>query len=809
VGRLSKVDADALVASVPGLAVLHAVDPGPHFTYFAVNDRAVEALGVAADDLLGRDITEMFGPGAETQLAAMLDRAVATGHPVPFTTVLPLRDGPMVMDAVLTAYLDEGRPVQLLWAAVDASSQQAAKEALERSEARFRSLVHNAFDGVGVVGEDGRYLWSSPALDRLMGLEPGALVGVDALSRVHPDDVEEAGRQLASTIDTTPGGVTWVGRALHADGSWRTVEVTGADLRHDPNIGGIVLNARDVTDQHRAEEALRLQGEVLELIARGRPLVEVLGRLARGVSELCPGVRTSVVLIHEWGELEYGDGPDEGDELVWSSPVRAADDGRQVGEVRLWDHGEPDAADLVVVARLSPMVAIAVERASAEEALRASERQYRALALHDALTGLPNRILFDDRVRQALAGLRRRSGMVAVLFCDLDGFKWLNDSYGHAVGDRVVVEMGKRIGGALRTSDTVARFGGDEFVVLLEDTDASDDAAPVAERLLDELQRPFRIGDKEVFLTVSVGIAASRTTGLDLEQLLRHADAAMYTAKGQGRARIEVHERTASDVASTRLQMETDLHRAVSGGELALLWQPKVSLRTGHIVGVETLVRWQHPDHGLILPEQFIPVAEDIGLITTLGRWVLSEALREAREISRQVRDRGGWSIAVNLSARQLQAPRFVGEVAALLRQWGWPAGRLVFELTEGVLMDEATDAPLHRLKQFGLELAIDDFGTGYSSLSYLHRFPVSMVKLDKAFVHGITADGEGSPVARAVIQMAHALGITATAEGVENADQLSGLRALGCDWAQGYHLARPMPADEFAALLGEHPSFI
>jgi EAL domain-containing protein (putative c-di-GMP-specific phosphodiesterase class I) len=331
----------------------------------------------------------------------------------------------------------------------------------------------------------------------------------------------------------------------------------------------------------------------------------------------------------------------------------------------------------------------------------------------------------------------------------------------------------------------------------------------VAERLLADLQRPFRIGSKEVLLTVSVGIAASATTGPDLEALLRHADAAMYKAKGQGRARIEVFDRAAPERATARLQMEGELSRALTTSELELQWQPKISLRTGRIVSAEALVRWRHPQHGLVLPEEFIPLAEDTGLITSLGRWVLGEALRQAKDVLREVGPGPNWSIAVNLSARQLQAPRFIGDVAALLRQWGWPANRLVLELTEGVLMDEATDAPLHRLKQFGLELAIDDFGTGYSSLSYLHRFPVGMVKLDKAFVHGITADGEGSPIARAVIQMAHALGITATAEGVESAEQLEGLRRLGCDWVQGFHLARPMSSTALAILLRENPTFV
>jgi diguanylate cyclase (GGDEF)-like protein len=396
------------------------------------------------------------------------------------------------------------------------------------------------------------------------------------------------------------------------------------------------------------------------------------------------------------------------------------------------------------------------------------------------------------------------------MFLDLDNFKIVNDSLGHAHGDRLLVGFAERLRKLLRPGDVLGRFGGDEFVVLLENVSSASDATPVAERLLDDLRRPFRIGDSTVFLTVSVGVAVSHGGRDSAEVLLRNADAAMYQAKDRGRSRIEVYDAGLPERAARRLQIEGDLHRALDDAQFVLYWQPKVELATGRIVSAEALLRWHHPERGLILPAEFISITEELELIDRIGEWVLGDAIRQRSQWEEEHGDEAPWSIAVNVSALQLSGPKAVDAVARVLGRWRWAPDRLVLELTESVLMDEVTDAHvmLDRLKELGVKLAIDDFGTGYSSLSYLHRFPVDQVKLDRAFVANLDAEGEGSPIARAVINMAHALDISVTAEGVETEEQLQGLRRLACDRAQGFLFARPMPATEFSALLRTKPRY-
>jgi len=798
----------------------------------AWNAAATELLGWEAGVIAGRPVPLVAGsvePGpepGERREVALRHRDGGERH---FRVeVYPLLDGDRSIGGVLV--LRSVRP--------------APAEALRTIQARIDRLGRATDEMLMVLGRDGTILEIGAYGDLVLGQARTWWFGHRVTDLLHPEDHRLADETLDLLLECPNLPVTRELRSVDRNGVTHHLEITAINLLDDPEIGAVIVTTRNVTARRRALALQANEATVFELIARGEPLATTLAELVHLVEAHVQTAR-AVVLVVEDDELQVvGTLPDElRRSLEGTAPAQWAGCWRGAllgaGTVAVADiarselyegHAapflaaglrasisvpieEPDARKPVaaltvwlgtarrtsryerhVLDDAARLAAIALQRHQAE--LRLSH-----LAHHDKLTGLPNRALLQVRLETALRHAEKHDSGVALMFIDLDDFKLINDTLGHAAGDQVLLGFAERLGRLIRPGDTVARFGGDEFVVLLENVQGPDDATPVAERLLADLQRPFRIGSREVFLTVSVGIAASHTTGLDLDQLLRHADAAMYSAKGQGRARIEVFDRAAPDRAVARLQMQGDLNRAVTGAELALRWQPKVSLRTGRIVSVETLVRWWHPDHGLILPEEFIPLAEDTGLITSLGRWVLGEALRQGQEIQREAGP-GAWSIAVNLSARQLQAPRFVGDVAALLRQHGWPANRLVFELTESVLMDEATDGPLHRLKQFGLELAIDDFGTGYSSLSYLHRFPVGMVKLDKAFVHGIGADGEGSPVARAVIQMAHALGITATAEGVETAEQLAGLRLLGCDWVQGFHLARPMSASEFAALL-------
>ena len=437
---------------------------------------------------------------------------------------------------------------------------------------------------------------------------------------------------------------------------------------------------------------------------------------------------------------------------------------------------------------------------------RRVQRELAHQAFHDGLTGLPNRALFLDRLAQALLRLRRENTNVAVLFLDLDRFKVVNDSLGHHLGDELLVAAAARLRACLRPSDTISRFGGDEFTVLMEHAGTREEAIAVAERLLASLEDPFSLNGQDVFVSTSVGIAVADTAEVDAEDLMRRADSAMYAAKAHGRGCVEVYDAAMSERAVARLALESQLRRAVERDEFVLHYQPEVSLVDGRLVGVEALVRWNHPDLGLLSPADFLPVAADAGLLVPLGRRVLEAACRQLRawwDVHGSDRPLG---VAVNLSAPELSRADLVDEVALLLARHRLPAAALTLEITESVLMEdpEAVMGTLTRLKQLGVRLAVDDFGTGYSSLSYLKRFPVDMVKIDRAFVADLGGDTDDDAIVNAVMGIARTMGLVCVAEGVEHAAQLARLADLGCHVAQGFHLARPMPADGIDEVLDQ-----
>jgi len=439
---------------------------------------------------------------------------------------------------------------------------------------------------------------------------------------------------------------------------------------------------------------------------------------------------------------------------------------------------------------------------------KAFEEQLAHQAFHDSVTGLANRALFKDRVEHALERQGRDGEPVSVLFMDLDDFKTINDSLGHAAGDRLLGEVGDRVKNTLRQADTAARLGGDEFAILLEDGGDGIDAAEVAARILASLEGPFHLESKEVFVRASIGIASAdyaRSAGPEgAEELLRNADVAMYMAKEAGKGRYQVFEPAMHDTALKRLELKADLQRAVDNGEFVLHYQPVIELETGRIEGLEALLRWMHPQRGMVPPLDFIPLAEETGLIVPIGRWVLREACMRARDLQRRFQTNPPLHMAVNLSARQLQRPEIVGEIAETLMETGLEPSSLVLEITESVMMQDM-DLSIQRLaelKELGVKLAVDDFGTGYSSLNYIRRFPVDILKVDKSFVDGVNLGGEESALTAAIIELAGILKLRPVAEGIERADQLEKLLDLKCDLGQGYYFAKPLPLEGIDELL-------
>jgi diguanylate cyclase (GGDEF)-like protein/PAS domain S-box-containing protein len=434
--------------------------------------------------------------------------------------------------------------------------------------------------------------------------------------------------------------------------------------------------------------------------------------------------------------------------------------------------------------------------------VRAMTRQMSHSAQHDFLTGLPNRMLVNDRLRQAIALAHRRSTKLALLFLDLDGFKHINDSLGHLIGDKLLKSIAARLVNCVRASDTVSRQGGDEFVVLLSEITHSSDAAITAKKILQAVAEPHYIDQHDLRVTTSIGLSVYPDDGFDAETLLKNADTAMYQAKENGRQNYQFFKPAMNVRAVERQSIEESLRRALDRRELTVHYQPKIDLNTGEITGAEALVRWNHPERGPIPPAQFIPVAEDCGLILPIGNWVLHEACRQTRAWA----DAGLSlaTIAVNISAIEFRNEHFLDGVFAILQDTGLNPRRLELELTETVLMKraESTESVLKNLRARGIHLAVDDFGTGYSSLSYLRKFPVDSLKIDQSFIRQITATRDDTAIVAAVIGMGRSLNLRVIAEGVETRTVLEFLQAHQCDEAQGYYFSRPLPAQEFARFL-------
>ena len=438
-------------------------------------------------------------------------------------------------------------------------------------------------------------------------------------------------------------------------------------------------------------------------------------------------------------------------------------------------------------------------------ARKAAEELVRYHATHDALTGLPNRALFDDRLATALKHSARHGDMVAVLFLDLDRFKIINDTLGHSIGDALLIALSRRLRATVRDEDTVARMGGDEFIFVLRGLRSAEDAVKPAQKILEAIRPPFHIHGHELYVTASIGIGLYPGDGLGSDQLLKCADMALYRAKERGRDRVQLYKPTLNVRVVEQMVLEKHLRHALEQDQFQLVYQPQVALDSGQVVGLEALIRWRHPELGLVSPDDFVPLAEANGLIEPLGLWVLRTACMQYR--AWRAEHLPGLRLAVNMSARQFQRSGLEARIREVLAETAMDARCLELELTESVLMQEgdSTAGLLESLSACGISLALDDFGTGYSSLSYLKRFPIKRVKIDRSFVRDINTNEGDAALARAVIAMAHGLGVDVLAEGIESLEQLAKLRRYGCDEGQGYFLGRPVVPSEVPQLVRRH----
>jgi diguanylate cyclase (GGDEF)-like protein/PAS domain S-box-containing protein len=684
---------------------------------------------------------------------------------------------------------------------------KTANLALRQEIALSRSIVELQTEWITRYDADLRLTFVNGAFAQMMKRSPEELVGKSMGDFMDEENLARMRGQLATLRPEQPSA-TFDTVTIQANGSkqhkrWTDLAVFDAEGR----VREYLSVGRDVTDQKVAELALRASEARRRTVASSAPIVlfalnqERVFTMAEGhgleslgvTSEQVVGAQMRILLKNVDGFFDAVERTLGGEEVVGTFKIA----GRWF-EIRLAP--QRDERDAVVAA--VGVGTDVTDRWKVEQELRSSQEQYRSLAFHDTLTGLPNRALFGDRLEQALLRAVREGHAVAVLFLDLDNFKVVNDSLGHQVGDDLLVQVSARITSCLRAEDTAARLGGDELAVLIGDIQDASDAESVADRLADALRAPFRIAGRDVVVTASIGVALSAPDRTDRDTLLQAADLAMYQAKANGRARYELFDPSMAAEAGDRLELEMYLRDAIDREELSVVYQPIVSLQTGRVSAVEALVRWEHPERGPIGPARFIPIAEETGLISSIGAWVMRRACRDAATWPRQ----GGTPLAVsvNVSPRQLRDPGFVDEVRDILTATGLEPSQLQIEVTESAVMHDPQEARtrLEQLQRVGVSLAIDDFGTGYSSLGQLRHFPFDSLKVDRTFMLGLGQDQTNAAIVSGVIALARNLGLAVVGEGIETRAQLEQLQALGCDRGQGYYLARPLSPESLSKLL-------
>jgi diguanylate cyclase (GGDEF)-like protein/PAS domain S-box-containing protein len=688
-----------------------------------------------------------------------------------------------------------------------------SRDLTERKEAeeRYRTLVERipAITYIQQIGRNSHTLYVSPQVTDMVGYTPEECTTSPDLwiKILHPDDRE---RVLAEDRRTNETGDPFVMeyRQLAKDGHlvWIRDEATLVrDEKGEPLYWlGVQI---DITVRKQTEEALRDAEHRYRTLVEQLPAVTYIDPVDDPDTSLYTSPHIEQMLGYTPQEWQT--------EKLWPKRLHPDDRERILAADERFEAGggEPFSEEYRLLAKDGSVVWVREEavlvRDEAGEPLywqgvfydlterKALEQRLHYQALHDPLTDLPNRRLFMDRLGQALRRTMRQHNQVAVLFMDLDGFKVVNDSLGHDVGDLLLTVVAQRLRRCLRPEDTLARFGGDEFVVLIEALDDPAQAVQVAERITEELRRPFLIEARDLYVIASIGISLGDARTHDTDDLLREADTAMYRAKDEG-GDFRVFNPAMYERAFSRLEVENDLRRAIEQEEFVVHYQPMVDLQTGELWGMEALVRWDHPERGLLEPSQFVPVAEESGLVIPMGEQILREACFRAKEWQEENPRIPPPMMSVNLSASQLSRLDLADTVERVLGETGLEGNRLILDVTETVYVQvlAGNTAMLDRLRSLGVRFSIDDFGTGYSSLSYLKRLPADAIKIDQSFVKGLGKDVEDTAVVRMIIELAHTLGLEVIAEGVETEEQATLLKEMGCDVAQGYHFSKPLPAE-------------
>ncbi|MGB5064412.1 MAG: EAL domain-containing protein [Candidatus Competibacter sp.] len=724
-----------------------------------------------------------------------------------------------MIDQVIAEYRDGALPVRqpsegfetLLEAMYrDRLTEKLDKKSrdVERLRQEQALILVSASEGIMGMNLEGKHTMVNAAAAHMLGYQVEELIGKYGHSLWHhsradssPFPVEDCPIYACmrdGQIRHQMEEVFW-----RKDGGSFPVEYSSSPLLENGKTRGVVVMFRDITERRRAEERQRLATSVFDNTAEGIIITDAHGKVVEvnhAFTKILGYTREEVIgynpKLWKSGRHEANFYRD-----LWQS---LAETGQWRGEI--WNRRKdgsafPEWLNISAVTDDNGCLTHYVGVFSDISGIKHSQEQLHHLAHHDALTDLPNRLLLNERLKQAIKRAERHATHLAVFFFDLDYFKHINDSLGHPAGDRLLKGVAERLSGSLRREDTVARIGGDEFVLLLEDVGEPDKAAVAAQKLMVSLSAPFYLEDRQIAISASVGIALYPQDGTDPATLLRNADAAMYRAKEEGRNACRFYTEELTRNAFERVLLENDLRQAIARGELLLLYQPQIDLQSGQFIGVEALIRWQHPQFGMVSPIKFIPLAEECGLIHPIGDWVLHTACLQGKAWLERGIEFG--QIAVNLAGPQIQRGGLADTLEVVLAKTGFPAARLELEVTEGFIMRQAESGirELASIRRLGATLAIDDFGTGYSSLSYLKRLPIQKIKLDQSFVRDLPNDSNDAAIANAVIALGKSMGLSVIAEGVETQEQADFLKQAGCQEAQGYLYSRPIDAEQIETL--------
>ncbi len=784
------------------------------------NSRLSRITGFTTDELLGRRADEILvAPSVRERLPGQTLLGTGTGSEE-YTLPLSTKSGQPIWVKLTAAPTGRGadapegdRARGSLGVVQDITEQRNAEESLRYREQYYRVLLENASDLISILDLDGQILFQSLSSERLIGRNADDLVGQDFLQLIPEAERPAFSDTLQQTLQDAGSTASAQVRLRHQDGHWRHFESLCHNLIQNPVVGGIVVTSRDVSERRRVEAALQRERALFQQLFHNSPAgIVILDDVDRIVD-----VNRGFVDLFQYEAAEVTGQPLSDFIVPENLAGEAAQLSKLVYERRSVNHEtvrRRKDGSTVDVSVLGYPIELSGGRTGAfglYTDIRERKRAERKLfhdAFHDPLTGLPNRTLLVERLERDLRRTKKRPGyQFALLFLDLDHFKEINDSHGHAAGDQLLIDTAMRLEGCLRPGDTTGRLAGDEFAILLEDIQEVADATRVAERILESLRQPYALAGQSIEVSGSLGLVFGSAGYERAEELIRDADIAMYRAKSRGKACYEIFDAEMQKSALDRLRLESDIARAIDEERQVLHYQPVINLASGRIAGFEALVRWRHPERGLLGPVEMIPVCEDTGLIHPLGRWVLRQACGQIDHWQRQFPQHDGLQVSVNVSVKQILAPDFVEEIGGIAEKVRVKPASVTLEIPESLLVDYSeSPAILWQLRKRGFRIQIDNFGTGHSSLRELYRSPVESLKIDRSFIARMKPGGEDVEVVRAAGALGIGLGLAVVAEGVETSQQLEQVRALGMTHAQGFLLSRPLPAEEITNLIAGDP---